>query len=283
MARNEGKTVYLIRHAETEENVRMFALQDVVNSFKNGKLPKKEDVKHGFDFLGMQLSGHTDSVLSRFGMAQVRELHNVLMDEGMPQQQHQDNNDVGTKHWVQELDLIAHSPLQRARETCMGAFGIPSTVMGMDDTIATKPLTPLRQIFPPVVELDCLEEVTPFEKFFGGGKKSVKRRIKQLEDWIESHDNDDDDGKTVSTIAIVGHSEYFQIMLEKAGMNKKPQNCDVWRAVYHNGGKWSDLRLIHRLTLPSPTPDTAEAKMDTDVTAVDVVTGSNNKNAAKRQ
>ena len=237
----------------------MFALQEVGKSLKNGYLPKKADVAYGCSFVGMQIANKKDSVLSEFGMAQVRELHKVLLQEQQQQKK---------KHWVHDLDLIAYSPLQRARETCMGTFGIPSNTMEMDDTEATKPIvTPLRSTFPPLVQLDCLVEVTPWESIFGGAKKAIRGRIKELEDWIESQNDDE-----VSTIAIVGHSEYFQMMLEEAGMEKKPKNCDVWKATYYPGGKWTDLSLIHRLL--SPTTPTTETKTDTDAVATDVITNS---------
>jgi hypothetical protein len=256
---NNKKTVYLIRHAETEENVRMMALHEVGRSLKAGHLPKKEDVQFGFNFLGMQLSGQTDSVLSPLGIRQVRQLHSYLLDLQNQQQSHNKKdvdkkNGENNRNWVHQIDLIAHSPLQRAKETCWGIFGLPHD--GRVHSPETDPkliLSPVRLPFPPVEQLDCLQEVTPWETFTGG-RRPVQRRIKELEKWIDGQNDD------ISTIALVGHSEYFQLMLEKSGMKKKPKNCDIWKATYHPGGKWSDLTLTHRL----PITDTVVSEETSD-------------------
>ena len=173
-----------------------------------------------------------------------------------------------TKHCVETVSLVDHSSeswpdcwSNEHSESC-------SNTMEMKDTEATKPIvTPLRSAFPPLEQLDCLLEVTPWESISGGARKAIRKRIKELERWIESQNDDE-----VSTIALVGHSEYFQIMLEEAGMEKKPKNCDVWKATYHPGGKWTDLTLIHRLL--SPTTPTTETKTDPDAVATDVMTSS---------
>jgi phosphohistidine phosphatase SixA len=116
--------------------------------------------------------------------------------------------------FMAQLDLIAHSPLTRAQKTCYGALDL--------DGIA------------PVVSLDCLKEVTPRETVVRG-RRPVQERISALQEWIEAQEAD--------TIALVGHSEYFKVMLD---LTKRFKNCDVWKASYGQK-KWTDLQLEFRL------------------------------------
>ena len=125
--------------------------------------------------------------------------------------------------FTEQLSLVAHSPLVRAKETCYGILDLSSSVG------------------PSVVELHCLCEVAPWEMLLPG-RRPVRNRIKTLEEWIAIQSTDN--------IALIGHCEYFSVML---GLNEKFQNCDVWKASYQNGG-WADLQLVYRLgSLPSRT------------------------------
>jgi hypothetical protein len=65
------KTVYLIRHAETEENIRMQRLFNVGKSLKRCRPPTPTDVYYGCQFLGMATIGRTNSILSVNGKDQV--------------------------------------------------------------------------------------------------------------------------------------------------------------------------------------------------------------------
>lgn len=122
--------------------------------------------------------------------------------------------DVG---FTEQLSMVAHSPLIRAKETCFGILDLSSNTA------------------PSVVELHCLCEVTPWEMLMPG-KRPVRKRIKILEEWITA--------QAAESIALIGHSEYFSVML---GLDEKFQNCDVWKVSYENG-RWTDFRLAHRLS-----------------------------------
>ena len=211
------KTVYLIRHAESEENVKMHGLQEVGVSLYERRLPTSTDMNKSLQFIYSGAKGDTDSDLSPQGKEQVKELYQVL-DEDSQKNMHSLINDV---------DIIGHSPLIRARETCYGGFGLDKN---------DKPEN--------VVELACLEEATPWETVVQGRKNTVHKRIEELKVWIENQAD-------ASTIALVGHSEYFMIML---GISRAEKfwNCDVWRVQYQSGGRWSGLKLKHRLSSSKP-------------------------------
>jgi hypothetical protein len=119
--------------------------------------------------------------------------------------------------FTNKVSLVAHSPLIRAKETCYGVLDLAnSNAMS-------------------VIPLDCLAEVTPWEMVLRG-RRPVRKRINALQEWIVAQEAD--------TIALVGHSEYFLVML---GLKEKFKNCDVWKASYQNG-RWVDLQLEHRLS-----------------------------------
>lgn len=217
-----NKTVYLIRHAETEENVRMKGFHDIGKALEKGKLPSSSQLKLGSQFVGMTLSGNHNSKLSARGKQQVLQLQSILQDDD--------------HHLHKSLDMIVHSPLQRAKETCYGIFKLTATatttaVVTPDDADDNDSSTRTQRNSPPVVEVASLQEVTQWE-LKTQGKRPVRKRIKAFHEWLDGLDDD------ISTIAVVGHSEYFMIML---GMEEKFKNCDVWKATYQGGGNWTDL------------------------------------------
>lgn len=211
------KTIYLVRHAESEENVNMHGLQEVGMSLVGRKLPSSEDLSRSFQFIAGAAKGDTDSNLSEGGKEQVRGLNQIL----------ESDSQKNMSSVINDVDVIGHSPLIRARDTCYGAFGLDKN-------------EPYDNVF----ELVCLEEVTPWETAIQGRKNTVHKRIVELQNWIEQQ-------KYASTIALVGHSEYFMIML---GLSRAEKfwNCDVWKVQYIYGGKWTGLELKHRLESSKP-------------------------------
>jgi phosphohistidine phosphatase SixA len=211
------KTIYLIRHAESEENVKMHGLQEVGMSLYDRRLPSSQDLSKSLSFIASGAKGDTDSDLSPQGREQINELFQIL-DTDSQKNLHSLINDV---------DVIGHSPLIRAKDTCYGAFGLDKNDQPEN-----------------VVELMCLEEATPWETVVQGRKNTVHKRIEELKVWI---DNQTD----ATTIALVGHSEYFMIML---GISRAEKfwNCDVWRVQYQSGGRWTGLELKHRLNSSKP-------------------------------
>ncbi len=68
---NKSKTVYLIRHAESEENVDMASLFDAAGAIRKFQLPRKQDTKRGLKFVYSCIAGNTDAPLSDHGKRQV--------------------------------------------------------------------------------------------------------------------------------------------------------------------------------------------------------------------
>lgn len=211
------KTIYLIRHAESEENVNMHGFQEVGVSLYERRLPSSKDLTSSLQFIGSAAKGNTNSDLSPQGREQINELFQLL-DADSQMNMHSLINDV---------NVIGHSPLIRAKETCYGAFGLDKNEHPEN-----------------VFELKCLEEATPWETVVQGRKETVHKRIEELKLWIENQTD-------ATTIALVGHSEYFMIML---GISRAEKfwNCDVWKVNYQSGGIWTGLELQHRLDSSKP-------------------------------
>lgn len=112
----------------------------------------------------------------------------------------------------QGIELVAHSPLRRARQTCLGALGCVSANATSDE----RKVSQVRR----VVELDALREKTPAE-WLPGGQTGLDRRIDEFESWLASQPE--------ASIAIVGHSQFFKRMLRLA---YKFENCDVWECEF---------------------------------------------------
>ncbi len=68
-AETKMKTIYLIRHAESEENRRLFSLKSSVKGLCKLKIPKKEDVLASMELLNV--SAQIDSDVSPKGQEQV--------------------------------------------------------------------------------------------------------------------------------------------------------------------------------------------------------------------
>ena len=183
------KTVYLIRHAESEENRRMASLGNVLSSVSRFSLPRSTDIRASLHLLNVQ--AQVDSSVSVVGKAQI---DNVA-------QQLQAAQFLSTAR----VTLVAHSPLQRAQETCEGLLQCraPSTCPDPDK---------IR-----VVSLDILREKTPAE-WIPGNSGSLRRRLQAFEEWLTQQPE--------SVVAVVGHSQYFKNMLN---LTYKFRNCDVYK------------------------------------------------------
>ena len=79
-----------------------------------------------------------------------------------------------------------------------------------------------------IVELPELAERTPLE-WLPVNHDAFTNRIAYFEKWLAEQPE--------TTIAVVGHSHYFQCML---GLDYKFRNCDVWRVTYDSSvGLWT--------------------------------------------
>ena len=202
--RSNPKTVYLIRHAESLENVAYKGARRVQAAYVNRKLPEITDVADAFKLtFKMFRPSVVNAALSDFGRLQVSQLHENLEKDGFWQKQ------------FQNACLVVHSPLMRAKQTAYGSLWGPEH---MDDDAP-----PEREM---ILELPFLKEVNPAEiikdVFTPWAKqKTIDYRIQELEEWLAS--------RPENTIVLVGHSVYFKRMLN---LPETFDNCDVWKATF---------------------------------------------------
>ena len=194
-----SKTIFLIRHAESEENRRMGSLKNVVSSLGRFSIPSSRDVSTSFGLLN--IPAQVDSQVSEKGRNQIKDMAQIIQ---------------GDSKFVDQIELLVHSPLERAKETCFGLF--PSFKGTME-------------------ELALVTEKTPTE-WLPGQSKYLQERISNFEEWISQREEE--------TIAVVGHSQYFKAMLD---LDYKFGNCDVWKAKFScNEKKWVGLENVFSLT-----------------------------------
>ena len=266
---NTKLTVFLIRHAETNENIRMRSLVRAGKDVLKRNKPSLCDVQRGLGFVATNALGKTDSKLSTVGKEQVLELRRLLRKQPVfaPQLSNSSNElsspssgsfpyqqDIGESvldgHAVSNRrTIIAHSPLTRAKETCYGALlssdsdtNLGASSMGSRyTTTTTTPLFDTSTDAADVVELECLREVSFYRqsKYGYDMKRALQKRIQALDEWLASID------AATTDVVLVGHSEYFRILLNQ---KEKFRNCDVWRASYCPiERQWDDLELQCRL------------------------------------
>ena len=221
------KTIYLIRHAESEENRRIASLSRCFKKLTKFSLPSSEDVYSSAQLLN--IPGQIDSNVSDIGQQQITSMGKQLRDV----------NFLSTEN----ITLIVHSPLLRAKQTCEGLLGYSSatssatassssttstasTSTSSTENGSTTPTnTNTNTHSPRVVELDLILEKTPQEwtpLYFN----NFLKRIDTFETWISKQPE--------SHIAIVGHSQFFKAML---GLDFKFNNCDVWKFSYDDNLK----------------------------------------------
>jgi phosphohistidine phosphatase SixA len=214
----QTKTVYLIRHAESEENRRVLALKAALTALTKFSLPKGKDVLAACELINV--SEQIDSHVSAFGTEQIKYMSNVLEETEF------------LKH--HSIDLIAHSPLIRAKQTAMGMLSI------VEENQNERPR---------VEQLDLLIEKTPTE-WLPGNSAALQKRLVGLEDWVSAQPE--------SVIVLVGHSQFFKNLLD---LEYKFNNCDVMQIQFSAEApekKWSSLKTIHSCDLPRPTDDDVE-------------------------
>jgi broad specificity phosphatase PhoE len=197
------KTIYLIRHAQSEENRRLESLQSVARSLTRFAWPRSSDIGASLELLS--LSQQVDSPVSEFGKQQIAHMADILRQD----------NFMASR----QIQVVAHSPLIRARETCLGMLGCSkATVTSPTETTvgSGKSSVPEDQIY----ELDLLREKTPSE-WIPGNAGGMYQRIRSLEEWLS--------GRSEQVICLVGHSQFFKAMLNH---DSKFGNCDVMQAQF---------------------------------------------------
>lgn len=195
------KTIYLIRHAESEENRRLACLTRGCKGLKKLQLPSKDDILGSLELLDVK--AQIDSNVSDIGQNQISQLGERLSIADFAKEKH--------------IQLVAHSPLKRARQTSLGMLGCVTATT--EDSKSNDDFSSEGAKAPTVsriVQLDILKERTPSE-WLPHNFDGFTQRIASLETWLGEQPEE--------VIAIVGHSQYFKSML---GLDFKFGNCDVW-------------------------------------------------------
>eukprot|EP00536_Pseudo-nitzschia_multiseries_P012403 jgi/Psemu1/309088/fgenesh1_kg.473_\ len=190
------KTVYLIRHAESEENRRISALCRTFQSLKTLSLPKTSDVSTSTELLNV--SAQVDSDVSDIGANQIAHMGEKLRKENFVESS--------------GITLVVHSPLKRARQTSEGMLGC---MTASSSDVAVKEVK--ADTVSRVTETALLLEKTPAE-WTPMYRKSFLKRISDFEAWLGEQPE--------QIIALVGHSQFFKAML---GLDYKFGNCEVWK------------------------------------------------------
>lgn len=148
-----AKTIVLIRHAMSDENIQVAGLLHGVANVQHLRLPPLSCCTNLCSLL-LSLS-HGDSAVSQRGIAQIQDLQRILE----------------TAAFFQKIkpEAIVVSPLTRARETCAGILPKDALAMGL----------PAVQVLPDLEEASALEHV-----FMG----SLQTRIERFKQWLARSD-----------------------------------------------------------------------------------------------
>ena len=220
------KTIYLIRHAESEENRRLASLTRCFKRLKKFSLPSTDEVYSSLQLIN--IPNQIDSNVSEIGQQQITFMEKTLKEANFISKEN--------------ITLIVHSPLLRAKQTCHGMLlgyssaagststststATTSTENGSTTTTSTSVSSSSSSSSPNVVELDLLLEKTP-QEWTPLYYSTFMKRIDEFETWISNQDSHEN-------IVIVGHSQFFKAMLH---LDFKFNNCDVWKFNYNNDMK----------------------------------------------
>ncbi|GMH51570.1 hypothetical protein TrRE_jg12333 [Triparma retinervis] len=209
------RTIYLIRHAESVENMMIHDFKTLVGIFPPPQPGEPApQVLRLFNLLNVPAL--VDCALSPRGVRQTEALKDFTSSY---------NNGKGFLPSVFASggpSLVIHSPLRRARQTCAMATSLCSS-NGNDpeyDWTSTGLTSPGGEV--EVMEQPLLLEKTPVEWLPGLGGR-LEARIESFKTWITT--------RPESSIVVVGHSQWFKKML---GMDKKFDNCDIWKVEFND-------------------------------------------------
>mmetsp|Transcript_83640 Transcript_83640/g.166994 ORF Transcript_83640/g.166994 Transcript_83640/m.166994 type:complete len:209 (-) Transcript_83640:331-957(-) len=126
------------------------------------------------------------------------------------------------------IELVAHSPLLRAVDTCQAVFGERGA---------------------PIVELPFMYERTPSEWVW---QSMMDQRIAALAEWLNSRQE--------HVIALVGHGQYFKRCL---GLQRVQHNIEILEVSYNSTTGFGAYRSVFA-GFPDPKPEDVEAQGNTN-------------------
>ena len=194
------------------------ALETLFTSVSSFGLPKTKDITMSLGLINIPKC--VNSHVSQLGQQQIEHMAQILEQSDFVR--------------ANKIQLVAHSPLIRARETCRGLLQCMAPDLKPDHVER-------------VLELDLLLEKTPAE-WIPGNLGSLIKRLRAFEEWVAEQPE--------TVIALVGHSQFFKALFE---LDYKFGNCDVMAVEFNaNGGsspgdrKWSDLKEFHLCGIITP-------------------------------
>lgn len=145
--------VFIIRHAESEENVKIRALCEAIVQLQSFKLPSWDQVSKIASLLECEL----DSKLSDYGKRQAKDMQMILKSCGF---------------WQQEFDLVGYSPMIRAVETCSTI--VPETVFERSERLEIlREISPVEQL----IKSRVAKKIQDFESWLRSTPASVKKIV----------------------------------------------------------------------------------------------------------
>lgn len=160
--------------------MKIRAYKEGIAKLKEWSLPTKYQISKSFSLLKY----NTDEAVSPLGREQINAMAEKIKCDNFLE--------------TFQPEVVCHSPLSRAQDTCRGIFG------QRDNDLV----------------LPCLTEMSPIEIFMF--KDRVNVRIKEFEDWLDSRPEE--------RFVVVGHSRYFQVMLNA---EKVMENCSILKCTFH--------------------------------------------------
>jgi phosphohistidine phosphatase SixA len=210
------KRIILIRHAQSEENVKVYRICEGLIDVKRGNFGAFSQVFAGAWSL---LDSTLDSPLSELGARQVADMRLILRS---------------VRFWdaLKPTDLILHSPLQRARDTLYGTLPHPSARGNMV-----------------VEEVNELSEATPYEHVISG---SLVARIEAFEERLMSAAYD----KHSTIVVCGHSQYFKKMLKAKARMNNVDvwEVEFLYDTEGRKDCTWGEARLLHRTALSGSHP-----------------------------
>jgi phosphohistidine phosphatase SixA len=218
------KTLILIRHAQSVENVKVIDLCDGIQRIKNFQFPTLQQILSTLSLLSLTV----DSKVSELGKRQICDMKKILHDENF---------------WKRKIDLIVCSPLSRAQDTCNGI--LPSDNGGVK-----------------VVTLDDLEEATIYEHIFSSTLmkriENFKRWLVEAEEeTIVIVGHSQYFKKMLQLKNLMRNCDVWQCDFSSGFEGQTSISSSSTRSY-----QWTNLHLLHRTTLADEHPYDKLTKAD---------------------
>jgi broad specificity phosphatase PhoE len=206
--------VTFIRHAESEDNIRVKALCEFILALCQGKLPSFEQLKVACGLLRYDTAGN--SHLSVLGKRQAANMKMLLESR---------------RFWEKGVDCIAHSTLTRATDTC--SLIVPEVLR------------------PTVIPLDLLREITPIEEM---SKSVIKDRVAKLEKWLRSLPEGTAHVVVFGHCQYFNHLLGLKTLMRNCDVWRSTVTFDETPDVGTWKATWTAPKLLFRTALSEPHP-----------------------------